>query len=57
MNLLKTLLADTAGQDLAEYGIALAIIGLGAGLIAAVVAGDVADVWEASQSAIEAVVN
>jgi len=56
MNQLRKLLADDAGQDLAEYGIALAIIGLGAGLVAAVVAGNVADIWEASRDAIEAVI-
>ena len=29
MNLLKKLVSDESGQDLAEYGIALAEIGLG----------------------------
>ncbi len=57
MELLRKLLADDAGQDFAEYGIALAIIGLGAGLIASVVAGDVADIWEATRDAIDAAVN
>jgi hypothetical protein len=56
MNLLMKLLTDDAGQDFAEYGIALAVIGLGAGLVAAVVAGNVADIWDASRDAIEAVV-
>ena len=49
------LLADEAGQDLAEYGIALAIIGLGAAAVAAVVAGDVSAIWEASRDAIQGV--
>ena len=53
MNHLWKLLVDDAGQDLAEYGIALAIIGLGAAAVAAVVAGDVAAIWEASRDAIE----
>jgi Flp pilus assembly pilin Flp len=47
------LLADEAGQDLAEYGIALAIIALGAAAVAAVVAGDVAAIWEAARDAIQ----
>lgn len=53
MTILLKLFADEAGQDLAEYGIALAIIGLGAGLVAAVVAGNVSDIWEASRDAID----
>ena len=53
MNRLWRLLVDDAGQDLAEYGIALAIIALGAAAVAAVVAGDVSAIWEASRDAIE----
>jgi Flp pilus assembly pilin Flp len=53
MKLLSKLLADEAGQDLAEYGIALAIIGLGAGIVAATLATDVNAIWEASRDAIQ----
>ena len=53
MNRLWRLLVDDAGQDLAEYGIALAIIALGAAAVAAVVAGDVSAIWQASRDAIE----
>ena len=41
------------GQDFAEYGIALAIIALGAAAVAAVVAGDVSAIWQAAQDVIE----
>lgn len=50
-------LADESGQNIAEYGIALAIIALGAAAVAALVAGDVAAIWEASRDAIQNVIN
>jgi Flp pilus assembly pilin Flp len=53
MHLFYQLLVDETGQDLAEYGIALAVIALGAAAVAAVVAGDVAAIWEASRDAIQ----
>jgi len=55
MNRIRNLLADEAGQDLAEYGIALAIIAIGAAAVAVVVAGDVQSIWEASRDAIQAI--
>ena len=57
MRRFRNLLADESGQDLAEYGIALAIIALGAAAAAVVVAGDVQAIWEASRDAIQAVLN
>jgi Flp pilus assembly pilin Flp len=55
MNRVRNLLVDEAGQDLAEYGIALAIIAIGAAAVAVVVAGDVQSIWEASRDAIQAI--
>jgi Flp pilus assembly pilin Flp len=55
MRRLRNLLAEVSGQDLAEYGIALAIIAIGAAAVAVVVAGDVQSIWEASRDAIQAV--
>ena len=54
MNLLKRVFQDERGQDLAEYGIALAVIGLGAGLAAATVAEDTNTIWNIAKTAIEA---
>ena len=45
MNWLKKLWKDEAGQDLAEYGIALAVIAAGAGAIAVAIAGNVNTLW------------
>jgi hypothetical protein len=56
MKTLVRLLFDDAGQDLAEYGIALAVIGLGAGIVAATFAMDVGSLWEASRDAIQDVI-
>jgi Flp pilus assembly pilin Flp len=55
MEHIRNLLVEEAGQDLAEYGIALAIIAIGAAAVAVVVAGDVSAIWEASRDAIQAV--
>lgn len=52
MNLFKKLLKDEAGQDLAEYGIALAVIGLGAAAIAVAIAGNVNTLWSNAQGPI-----
>jgi Flp pilus assembly pilin Flp len=50
---LKKLVADDAGQDLAEYGIALAIIGVIAAAAAIVIAKDVGSLWSRAQSVID----
>jgi Flp pilus assembly pilin Flp len=51
-NLISKLVKDESGQDLAEYGIALAVIAVGAGAIAVAIAGDVETLWENAQNAI-----
>jgi Flp pilus assembly pilin Flp len=50
--LLKKLVTEESGQDLAEYGIALAVIAAGAAAIAVVIAGDVETLWSNANSAI-----
>ena len=50
---LKKLVADDAGQDLAEYGIALAIIGVIAAAAAIVIAKDVGSLWSRAQSVLD----
>jgi Flp pilus assembly pilin Flp len=51
--LLKKLVADDAGQDLAEYGIALAVIGTIAAAAAIVIAKDVGTLWSKAQNVID----
>ncbi len=50
--LLARLLRDVGGQDLAEYGIALAVIGTVAGVVAVGVSTDVGTLWSNAQSLI-----
>ena len=53
---LRRLLRETGAQDLAEYGIALAVIAAGAGLIAVAIGGNTATLWtRALQAAISVV--
>jgi Flp pilus assembly pilin Flp len=52
MELMKKLVADDAGQDLAEYGIALAVIGTIAAAAAIVIAQDVGTLWSRANSVI-----
>jgi Flp pilus assembly pilin Flp len=52
--LIKKLIADESAQDLAEYGIALAVIGTVAGAAAVVIAGSVGNLWSNAQSIIQA---
>jgi Flp pilus assembly pilin Flp len=54
LSLLKKLVADETAQDLAEYGIALAVIGTVAGAAALVIAGDVGSLWTNAQNNIAA---
>ena len=56
MNLIKKLVRDEKGQDLAEYGIALAVIAVGAGAVALAIAGNVTQLWTRAQTAIAAAV-
>jgi Flp pilus assembly pilin Flp len=53
-NLINKLVKDESGQDLAEYGIALAVIAVGAGAVAVVVAGNVNTLWTNASTAIAA---
>jgi Flp pilus assembly pilin Flp len=48
--LAKKLVAAETGQDLAEYGIALAVIGVIAAAAAIVIAKDVGTLWSRAQS-------
>jgi hypothetical protein len=54
--LLRKLVAGDAGQDLAEYGIALAVIGGLAAGAALAIAGDVNTLWSTAQSVIHGAV-
>ena len=56
IDLLKRMVADPAGQDLAEYGIALAVIAVGAGAIAVAIATDVNTLWSQAQSVIHSAI-
>jgi hypothetical protein len=51
--LVTRLFADDAGQDLAEYGIALAVIGTIAAAAAIVIAKDVGTLWSSAQKVID----
>ena len=51
--LVMRLVADDAGQDLAEYGIALAVIGTIAAAAAIVIAKDVGTLWSKAQVVID----
>jgi len=50
---MKKLIVDDAGQDLAEYGIALAVIGVIAAAAAVVIANDVGTLWSRAQNLID----
>ena len=49
LNLVKKLVREEAGQDLAEYGIALAVIAIGAAAIAVAIGTDVQSLWSNGQ--------
>jgi Flp pilus assembly pilin Flp len=55
LDLLKKIATDDEGQDLAEYGIALAVVSVGVGAIALATAGNVNALWTNAQTAIAAV--
>ena len=52
--LITKLMHDDSAQDLAEYGIALAVIGLVAGAAAVAISTDVGTLWSNAQSIIHA---
>ena len=54
IKILKQLIGEESGQDLAEYGIALAVIGTVAGAAAVAISGDVGTLWSRAQSIIHA---
>ena len=54
--ILKNLIKDRRAQDLAEYGIALAVIGAGAALAAVAIAGSVNTLWSTDNSIISVAV-
>lgn len=54
MRTLRSLWTNDRGQDLAEYGIALAIIAVGAGALAAAIGADVQTLWNNAHEAIHA---
>ena len=55
-NLFTKLIAEESAQDLAEYGIALAVIAAAVGGIALAVKGDINTLWTNAQSAIHSAV-
>ena len=57
MQLLGKLVREESGQDLAEYGIALAVIAAGAALIAVLVAQNVQTLWSNAQTAVSSAVS
>lgn len=57
MRWIKGLLTEDQGQDLAEYAIALAVIGIGVVLISAAIGGDVNTIWSNAQPALQDVIN
>jgi Flp pilus assembly pilin Flp len=52
LHFITKLVRDDAGQDLAEYGIALAVIAVGAAAIALAIGGDVNTLWANAQTPI-----
>jgi Flp pilus assembly pilin Flp len=55
--IMRRLIAEDQGQDLAEYGIALAVISVVAGLVAIVIAKDVGTLWSQAQNLISSATN
>jgi Flp pilus assembly pilin Flp len=50
--ILKRLVVDQSAQDLAEYGIALAVIGVGVALAAIAIGGNISTLWSKANSII-----
>ncbi|HLK12649.1 MAG TPA: Flp family type IVb pilin [Candidatus Binatia bacterium] len=50
--IMKKLMADEAGQDLAEYGIALAVIAVAVAAAALAISGNVTTLWNNASAAI-----
>lgn len=56
LTVLKRLAREDSGQDLAEYGIALAVIAVGVGALAVLISGNVNTLWTNASNAIAAAV-
>ena len=56
MNLLSNLLTDESGQDLAEYGIALAVVAAAVAAAALAIRGSVTTLWTNARAAIASAV-
>jgi Flp pilus assembly pilin Flp len=52
-NLIKNLVSDESGQDLAEYAIALAVIAVGVGAVVVGLGTDVMGVWTAARARVQ----
>jgi len=57
LKVLRKLVREEAGQDLAEYGIALAIIATGAAVAAVAIAGNVNTLWTSASAVIATAAN
>lgn len=55
--LLRGLLREDRGQDLAEYAIALAVVAVGIGLIAVAIGTDVNQIWSHAEPPLQTVIN
>lgn len=49
---IRRLLREPEGQDIAEYGIAMAVIAVGAALAAAAIAANINTLWEQANAVI-----
>lgn len=56
LSILKKLVREESGQDLAEYGIALAVIAVGVGALAITISGNVNTLWTNASAAIASAV-
>jgi len=54
LNLIKKLVKDESGQDLAEYGIALAVVAVAAATIAVAMKTDISSLWTNGSNAVHA---
>jgi Flp pilus assembly pilin Flp len=56
LTILKQLVREESAQDLAEYGIALAVIAVGVGALALTISGNVNTLWTNASAAIASAV-
>lgn len=57
MRSLRRLVREQSGQDLAEYGIAIAVIVIGVVLLAISIGDNVESLWSNAEPALETVIN